>query len=285
MLTKLYCEINDFCKNFIKEWHKELIGNFDCQMGICEIMTIVVQFHLSNMRTFKHFYQILEKYHKREFPTLLSYNRFVEMMPITILPLMVFLKQCKMGTNTGISFIDSTKLRVCHNKRINSNKVFKDIAKRGKDSTGWYYGFKLHLVINEHGEIINFTFSPANVDDRKPVQELLKNLKGKVYADKGYISEELAKALKNVQLIARPRKNMKKEIFDFDKIMLRKRAIIETVNDQLKNICQLEHSRHRSPINFIVNAISSLVAYSFKEKKPSIFFNQKDIKQNNPITI
>lgn len=285
MLTKLYCEINDFCKKFIKEWNKNLIGNFTCEMSICEIMTIVVQFHLSNMRTFKHFYQILEKYHKREFPKLLSYNRFVEIMPITILPLMVFLKHCRMGKNTGISFIDSTKLRVCHNRRIESNKVFKDIAKRGKDSTGWYYGFKLHLVINEHGEIINFTFSPANVDDRKPVKELLKNVRGKVYADKGYISKELAKSLKNVELIARPRRNMKKEILNFDKVMLRKRAIIETVNDQLKNICQLEHSRHRSPFNFIVNAFACLVAYSFKEKKPSIFFNTKDLYQNQSISI
>ena len=285
MLTNLYCEIHDFCKKFIKKWNKSLLGEFKCQMGICEIMTIVVKFHSSNIRTFKHFYQILEKYHRKEFPTLLSYNRFVEVMPIVILPLFVFLKQCKMGKNTGISFIDSTKLRICHNRRINSNKVFKQLAKRGKDSTGWYYGFKLHLVINEHGEIINFVFSPANVDDRKPVKELLKNLKGKVYADKGYVSEELANSLENVELVARPRKNMKKELSDFDKVMLRKRAIIETVNDQLKNICQLEHSRHRSPANFIVNALSSLVAYSFKQKKPSIFFNQKDITQNKHITI
>lgn len=131
----------------------------------------------------------------------------------------------------------------------------------------------------------NFVFSPANVDDRKPLKELLKNLKGKVYADKGYISQELADTLENVDLVARPRKNMKKQISDFDKVMLRKRAIIETVNDQLKNICQLEHSRHRSPFNFIVNAFACLVAYSFKEKKPSIFFNQKDILQNYVIAI
>ena len=108
---------------------------------------------------------------------------------------------------------------------------------------------------------------------------------GKVYADKGYVSAELANSLDNVELIARPRKNMKKELESFDRIMLRKRSIIETVNDQLKNVCQLEHSRHRNPINFITNLLASLVAYSFKQKKPSIFFNPKDAYQTNVLAI
>lgn len=144
---------------------------------------------------------------------------------------------------------------------------------------GWFYGFKLHIVINDKGEILNFAITQANVDDREPLKNegFLKAVFGKLFADKGYISEKLTNILfvSDVHLITSIRNNMKNSLMTMnDKIMLRKRSVIETVNDELKNICQIEHSRHRSFINFAANLIAGLIAYSFLPKKPAIQYSQ-----------
>ena len=143
--------------------------------------------------------------------------------------------------------MDSTSLRVCHNKRISQHKVFQNLAARGKTSVDWFFGFKLHLVVNDKGELLNFQVTPGNIDDRKPVPKLLQQLFGKVFADKGYISLKLTKDLLGsvgVQLITKLKRNMKQRLMPIeDRLLLRKRAVIETIIDQLKNISQIEHSR------------------------------------------
>jgi hypothetical protein len=183
---------------------------------------------------------------------------------------------------TGISFIDSTTLDVCDNRRIHSHKVFKDFAQRGKSTTGWFYGFKLHLTVNDKGEILSFCLTTGNTDDRdKNVMEILtKRLFGKLFGDKGYLSQKLFEDLhsKGIELIAKLKKNMKNRLMYLkDKLLLRKRAIIQTINDQLKNICQIEHTRHRSVYNFSTNIIAGLVAYSFLPKKPSLNHDKSQI--------
>jgi len=188
------------------------------------------------------------------------------------------MKQC-FGKCSGISFWDSTPLEVCDPRRINSHKVFEGVAKRGYSSTGWFYGFKLHIAINDQGEIIAFCLTSGNVNDKdwNVISKLSKEMYGKVFADKGYLSAALFEKLyaNGIQLITKLKKNMKNRIMDIhDKILLRKRAVIECVNDFLKNICQIEHSRHRSIANFIVNVIAGLVAYSFIPKKPSLHINR-----------
>ena len=290
MLTEIFYEIDNFSKNFQKEWSKYLLSEEvdmlspTCKMSLSEIMTIVVFFHSSNYRTFKHYYQnYVCKSLTKDFPHLLSYNRFVEVMQSSLIPLLFYLKNFRKGKCSAISFVDSTKLVVCHNRRINQHKVFKGLAKRGKSSIGWFYGFKLHIVVNEVGEIINFSLTPGNVDDRNRnvFQDLTKDLFGKLFGDRGYVSEPLFNELKSqgIELITRIRKNMKNRILPLiDKILLRKRAVIETINDELKNICQIEHSRHRSLHNFLVNLLSGLVAYSFKPQKPSINLSPKDLE-------
>jgi hypothetical protein len=212
-----------------------------------------------------------------EYPKTLSYNRFVELSQSVVMPMAIFLKICCLGNCTGISFVDSTPIRVCKNKRIKRNKVFKETATVGQSTMGWFYGFKLHMVINDKGEILNFAITQANVDDRDPLKNeaFLKNIFGKLFGDKGYISKELVKILftGGIHLVAGIRNNMKNSLMSMnDKIMLRKRSVIETGNDELKNICQVEHSRHRSFGNFVVNLLAGLVAYSFFPKKPSISF-------------
>ena len=195
--------------------------------------------------------------------------------------LAIFLKTCCLGKCTGISYIDSTPLRSCHIKREKQHKVFKGIAQKGQCSLGWFYGFKLHIIINDRGEILDFIITPGNVNDRKPLNDmnLHKRIFGKLYGDKGYISKDLFEKLfvDGVHLITKIKKNMKNSLMLLqDKIALRKRALIETVNDELKNICQIEHTRHRSFENFTTNLLSVLIAYSFFDKKPSINL-QEDI--------
>lgn len=288
LLTKIYCEIDDFTKKFDYIWKQKLInGQKDKRarkstLSMSEIMTIIIYFHHSRYRTFKDYYvKHVSVKLKKAFPQLVSYNRFVELMKNALFPLFVYLKIYRMSTPTGISFVDSTSLKVCNNRRIHSNKVFKDIAKRGKSSMGWFYGFKLHYIINEKGELLSFSITAGNVDDRNRnvMNCLTKNLFGKLFGDRGYISNDLYKELfsNGIQLITRLKKNMKEKLMPLiDKILLRKRSLIETVNDELKNMCYIEHTRHRSIPNFFVNLISGLIAYSYFKKKPRLNINFGD---------
>lgn len=257
-------------------------------MSKSEIITIAILFHISGYKCFKHFYLFyVQKHLVSEFPSTVSYNRFTELMQQNLMPMTLFLKTCCLGECSGISFIDSTPVRVCKNKRIPRNKVFKGIANTGKSTMGWFYGFKLHIIINDKGEILNFTITQANQDDRSPLKQdrFLEKIYGKLFADKGYIGKSLAELLfvDGIQLITQLKNNMKNSLMSIsDKILLRKRSIIETVNDELKNICQIEHSRHRCFNNFLVNIIAGLIAYSFFPKKPAIKFEKV---QSNQIAI
>ena len=279
-LVDLFCEVDDFCQKFMPMWESKLLNEGDRKrlrknaLSVSEIITILIHFHQANYRHFKGFYEgHVRRYLSNEFPNLLSYTRFVSLMPMVLVPMAAYqLTQCR-GENTGIGFIDSTRIIVCLNKRISRHKVFKGWAQRGKTSTGWFYGFKLHLAVNERGEILSFQITPGNVDDREPVLQLMEGLTGKFFADKGYISLRLCQLLREngVELITGIRKNMKNKLIPIlDKLLLRKRSIIETINDQLKNISQIEHTRHRSATGFWLNLLGGLIAYARQPKKPSI---------------
>lgn len=245
-------------------------------MSRSEIMTVLICFHFNTFRNFKHYYLFYVQKHLCDlFPRQLSYNRFIELESRVAVEMMLFLQLACFGRCTGISFIDSTCVPVCHNKRIKRNKVFKGYAEIGKSTMGWYFGFKLHLICNERGEILNFMLTKANVDDRDTnvFNRLSDNVFGKLFADKGYISHGLFERLFNdgIELVTGLKCNMKNRLMPlYDKILLRKRSVIETVNDELKNVAQLVHSRHRSIFNFAMNVLSVIAAYSFFEKKPSI---------------
>ena len=243
-----------------------------------KVMTILIAFHRSDFRTFKHFYLMLMDQHRAEFPDLVSYQRFVELMP-SVLGLLCAYLQSRFGSCTGIGFVNSTALAVCGNKRIRRNRVFRGVAKMGKTTMGWFFGFKLHLAINECGELLAVQLTPGNVDDRQPVPHLTRRLFGKLFGDKGYISAELFAELwdRGLQLITHIRHNMTNRLMPLvDKILLRKRSLIETVNNQLKNISQIEHTRHRSPTNFLVNLVAGLIQYTHQSKKPSLRLKTSD---------
>lgn len=282
-ILPIFCDIDDFCLLFEPLWRKQLLETRqrDRASTLClsEVMTILVLFHASSYRNFKAYYtEHVLKHLTWDFPRLVSYNRFVELMPSALVPLCAYL-QSRKGACSGISFVDSTSLKVCHNRRIHSHQVFQGCARRGKTSVDWFFGFKLHLVTNDCGELLSLRLTPGNVDDRRPVPELVKGLFGKLFGDKGYISQALFETLYDdgLQLVTKLKKKMKNHLISmFDKIMLRKRAIIESVMDQLKNISQIEHSRHRSVTNFFVNLIAGLVAYTWRESKPSLNIRVKE---------
>lgn len=279
-LDALYCSVDAFWQIFEPWWERELLVSGTrrrrraTRLHPSEIMTIAILFQSSGYRTFKAFYTEYVQVHLRaEFPHLVSYNRFIELLPRVLVPLAVYLRtQC--GLCTGVSFIDSTALAVCHNARIHQHRVFHVDARRGKTSVGWFYGFKLHLAVNDRGELLAYCLTPGNVDDRQPVPRLARRLFGKLFGDKGYISHALAEQLlltQGLQLITKLRKNMRPVLLPpQDNLLLRKRAIIESINDQLKNICQIEHTRHRSPLNFVVHLLAGLIAYCHQPKKPSL---------------
>ncbi len=278
-LEKLFCDVDDFCLVFEPHFTSKLFSsserkrNLNTRLCLSEIMTIIIYFHHSSYRNLKHYYQdSICQFHQKEFPSLVSYNRFVELMFNSLVPLIFYLNTRK-GKCTGISFIDTMGIPICHNKRAKRNKVFDNLAHWGRSSIDWYFGFKLHLVINEQGEILAYKITPGNIGERKTVPYLTQDLWGRLFGDKGYISQDLFQQLyqKNIKLITPFKKKMKNKLLElWEKLMLRKRSLIETVNDQLQNISQIVHSRHRSPINFLVNTIAGLIAYTWQEKKPKL---------------
>ena len=277
-LLELFCAVDDFMIPFAPHWKEGQLATGKQrerkgQLCPSEVMTILIHFHQSHYRTFKAYYtEHVQVYLTSEFPQLVSYQRFVALIPSVLVPLLAYL-QSRYGACTGISFIDSTSLEVCDPKRISQHRVFATDARRGKSSMGWFYGFKLHLAVNDQGELLACCLTPGNVDDRAPVPHMVKRLRGKLFGDRGYISAPLTHLLfeQGLQLITRVRKNMKKQLMHLsDKLLLRKRAIIESIIDQLKNISQIEHTRHRSPINFVVHLLAGLIAYSHQDKKPGL---------------
>lgn len=278
-IVGLFCDIDDFCLRFAPLWRQHLLSVGSRQrwreqrLCLSEVMTVVVSFHQSGYRTFKDYYLRYVTPHLRgAFPHLVSYSRFVELMAEALVPLCAYF-QTRKGRSEGVAFIDSTLLSVCHPNRSRRHRVFASLARWGRNSLGWCYGFKLHLLINDVGEVLACRLTVANVDDREPVPALVAKVKGKVFGDRGYISQALFEALfaQGVQLITKLRKDMKNKLLPImDKLLLRKRSLIETVNDQLKNISQIEHSRHRSVTNFLVNLVAGLIAYTHQPKKPSL---------------
>jgi hypothetical protein len=286
-LEELFCDVDDFCRVFLPTWHRQLLTHGErkrartSRLTLSEIMTILIYFHQSQYRNFKTFYLWhVCRYCRSEFPQLLSYTRFVALIPKALMPMCIYLNT-RRGEDTGLAFVDATSLVVCHNRRIHSHKVFKAVARRGKTSMGWFYGFKLHLVVNDRGELLAFRITPGNVDDREPVPELTQGLTGKLIGDRGYISSQLFHVLweRGLHLVTKIRKNMHNKLMPLvDKLLLRKRAIIETINDQIKNIQQIEHTRHRSVVNAMVNVLAALVAYTHQPRKPSLNISKNELK-------
>ena len=280
-IITLFCEIDDFFLAYEKWVSTQCLPETSPletrgrprQLHPSEVMTLLIAFHQSNYRTLKHFYlKHVCVYWGDEFPHLVSYSRFVQLQS-EVLTLLVSYLSTTLGDCSGVSFVDSTRLRVCDNRRISSHRVFADVAECSKTSMGWFYGFKLHLAINEKGEVLDVALTPGNIDDRKPLRKFAERLHGSLYADRGYISKALREELREqgINLVYKVRKNMKPlDLSVSDEVLLKKRMLIESVIRELKTQMQLEHTRHRSFENFQVNVFSALIAYQLLENKPSL---------------
>lgn len=276
LLTTIFCHVDDFCN----ELNKHLFENTSkrgrpSNMTRSEILTICIFYHYSKFKSFKDYYKAYIKgYYKSAFGNVVSYGRFTESAQENASFLAMFAISLN-AIATGIAYIDSTALAVCNNKRIHSHKVLKKIAKRGKTSMGWFYGLKLHFVINDKGEITGFCLTPGNVDDRdlSVVAKVANGLWGKLFGDRGYISRKLFEELwsRGIQIITRLKQNMKNQLMPLeDKLLLKKRGIVESVINLLKKFFNLEHTRHRSVLGFFANIFSCIAAYAFHQNKPSL---------------
>lgn len=287
-IVELYVTIDDFCKLFVPKYLKLLKNGKHIRrvrsgmLSVSETLLIILLFQQSGYACFKWYYtNEVQTEYQEYFKKLPSYNRFVELMPncLPILYRMVnYLLYRNRHNSTGVEYIDSTKLGVCHNKRIGSNKVFAGIAEIGKSTMGWFFGFKLHISCDISGNLTSMAFTKGNADDRSPVLKLMKGFKGKLFADKGYISKKLSEQLSDlgITLITTARSNMKSKFIlanIFDVVMHKKRSIIESIFNILKNKLQLCHSRHRSIANFVVHLVSVITGYQLFGNKPKISLN------------
>lgn len=276
-ITELFCRIDDFCKDVEKSEKAKTLGSAKNPTRIpsiskSEIVTILVMFQTSGMKNFKDFYYRVMPYYSREFQKRPSYNRFLELIPRVFIYFSYLVAAIIMqNQKDGVFFVDSTSLSVCHNKRILRHKVFKGIAERGKTSMGWFFGMKLHLIIDRKGAIHGFKITPGNVHDTKAVDKMTTHLNGLLFGDRGYLSKPLFDNLfkRGLKIITTIRSNMKNKLLTIsEKFLLRKRFLIETVFDLLKNKLTLWHTRHRSVQNAFVHLLSCLVSYSIKPNKP-----------------
>lgn len=277
-LTDIFCQVDDFCKDFDSYVHAKLLPNPSphrgpsCCLSEAEIMTILIAFQNSGYRHFKLFYTgHIRQFWRGAFPSLPSYNRFIELIHRVFFHLILF-AQIHSGKRTGIYYIDSSCLPVCHLKRSSRHKTFDAIAEYGKTSVGWFFGLKIHIVINNVGELIAFKITRGNISDVTASESLLQMLKGIAFGDKGYISKALfARLLKNgLKLITRTRKNMKPIHYaPFEKQLLNQRGIIETVINHFKHHYHIWHTRHRSIINAMTHLMAAIAAYSIEPLKIS----------------
>ena len=288
MLVEIYVEIDDFCKanqEIIREWLQEsgLVKKaHPSKLTLSEVMTILVHYHQSYYKNFKQYYlNYVQQDLRNDFPDLVSYNRFVELIPRALMPMCLFLNyRCSLSKRTGIYYIDSTRWEVCHPKRAHQHKVMLGFAQWGKTSMGWFYGLKYHLIINELGELINFYVSSgAKADNHaKTLFVLTQNLFGWLFGDKGYLLNKAKRAFLerdgDLKIFSKCRKNMAKQSMPLQaSLWIKKRGLIETTIDLTKNDCEAVHTRHRSPINAFVNLFAALCAYSFRQRKPSTKIN------------
>jgi hypothetical protein len=292
-LIEIFCSCDDFCL-LIKKCQQTQLSNSpyrkptrEPELSESEMMTIVIFYHLSGFKCFEYYYQqlIIKGSLKSYFPKAVSYERFVALMPRCIPLIYLYTILCRCGQKTDIYYADSKKLPVCDNRRIHQNRVFADCADRGKSSTGWFYGFKLFLIVNQYGQVMRCQLRPASKADNNYewMLKFFKGLKGKLFTDKGFISSKAFEELysNGLKMITGIRRNMKNKLVDMqEKLLHKKRGMIESVNDILMTVCDIDHTRHRSPLNFIVNLFAGVAAYTFLDKLPSIF--SKKFAVGNP---
>lgn len=289
-LVEIFCNVDDFMKEFHAKYPKQALGGYSqpkSALSAAEIMTLTIAYHHSRMDCFKSYYKLLvERYLRSYFPDIPSYERFVVLKNAYLLELFAFFwTQRAKSITEEANYIDSKKLESCHIKREKSHRTMKDIASKGKSSTGWFYGMKIHLIINDNAELCKFMLTGGNVsdNDENVLKTLFKGLEGTVYGDKGYISKfKKWFESQGLTLITKIRKNMKPlKLSHKQKHYLKRRSLSETVFGLLTFSCDIDHTRHRSPSGMVTNVISALIAYTYFDHLPQLRrFNPDQIEKH-----
>ncbi len=261
-LSILLKNLKNFYQIYEKQQHSYVIGKMPrekhMKLSHHEIMAITLLYHLSGYRNFRLFYEeLLCKYLRNSFKNIVSYSWFIRLNKRYMHAMLCYLTS-KMQSSHEVSYIDSTSLKACHIKRSYNHKTFKGLAEKGYTSVGWFYGFKLHLVIDIYGNIVDFCLTKGNKHDTYALDKLNKNIKGLLFGDKGYISQKKAKELEvlSIKLITKTRRNMKpKRLSKEEQALLRCRGVIETVIGQLKEMHHIENTKIRSFEGWIMNIL------------------------------
>lgn len=245
------------------------------KLAISEIIYIARKFYTSGYQTFKDFYtKFVTVFWRQWFPNLPSYNRFNELMRRYVPAIETQFLQWLMGklrTESSVAIVDSSKLQICHmlRKKRAKKSLLKRSARIGKNLAGFYFGFKLHFLMDMHGQPLNFRVTAANVDDRRALRTMLDGFRGTVVGDKGYLSAQLSKDLakSGIRLLTRVKSNAKQILpcTAHDRYLLQSRSFIETVFSKLKLGFNLEHSRHRSISGFMTHIFLCISSYYFDQ--------------------
>lgn len=292
-LIAIYCEVDDLLKAYENyrsqtQCPERKPTRVPCLSG-AEVCTILVMFQMSGMKTFEYFYrQNYERGKSRDFPKAPTYECFLDYISRAFPCMLLWARfLCARSARDGLYVIDSKKLEVCHLKRERGHKVFKEIAAKGKSSMGWFYGFKVHLIINSKCEIVAFEFTPGNVADNNHalLRRMLGGLQGTCVGDRGYLTKLFDEFLDNgLHLLSKARSKMRKLPAKNEHVqLLKKRGIIETVNDLLASVYDIEHSRHRKPVNAFAHMLSALIAYQHQDAKPRLNLEGENKKRINKI--
>lgn len=280
--TELFCVIDDFFLKFESVYWEFLKQNSRClrirpaQLSISEIIFIAIWYKTSHFNNFKAFFTSLKHDKWHLFKSLPCYQRMIYLVNTHQLALHFALMK---GHQSAYLWIDSTTLVVCKNQRIQRHKSLSAIATRGKSSMGWFFGCKLHLLMNQSGEIVNTALSNGHIADIKIVERLVEGLAAKLYADRGYISHNLKTKLndQDIDLITHHRKNMRFiQLSKADEYHLKQRNKIETLFSLLKGTYNLVTSKARSVAGYLAGVYASLCAYQLcHQNKPMIRIMEK----------
>lgn len=277
-LIEIFIDVDDFMKDFQAHLHHHTIGQTDKPQSLLhpsEIITVVIGYHFSRMDCFKSYYQLLLcTRFKGLFPALPCYARFIALKKHYFMELFAFLCSRMAPPSPQANFVDSKKLESCHIKRAGQHRTMKGLASKGKTSTGWFFGLKLHLVINQYGQLCKFTITSGKVSDnnKRVLGTLFKDMKGVFFGDKGYLTKlRTALSEKGVELITKTRKNMKKIPLSPQKAhFLKQRGLIETVFGLMTFQADIDHTRHRSQMGMFINLFSGMIAYTYFDSLPKI---------------
>ncbi len=273
VLEQLYFFVSELTA-FVQNRCPQLVGRIQVgrnhKLTPAELLTISLYRFVTKQQDFKTYYGFLKGYHAREFPQLPHYSQVLryqkQLLPFESLLLSLLMAMNRSNFKNAkeyLMFVDGSEIPVCTNKRIFTHKVSRIIAQRSKSSKGWFYGFRLHILCDRKGNLLGIKITPGNIDERKMVLKLIKDLQGILVADAGYISSELQKKLSglNVWFLTGVKKNQKKLMTKANHLLLKARQRVETTIGVLKQRLGLVTSLPRSVPGYQVHYVLVCLAY------------------------